>query len=145
VLVDAVVGGGGIFTAGTSFIGLCGFAGVLGGSISLVGLVPILLSPGVLTTDVGASGIASTLFLKPSTGLTEVLRETDGAVLGIAGIDEEKVIAIGVVAGAVLGTEGVMRGREMLGLNGVFILLKDKPIGVRLAVLGEKEKVVGGV
>jgi len=144
VLVDAVFGGGVTFTPGTSFNGLCGFAGVLGG-ISLVGLVPILLSPGLLMVDAAASGIASTLFLTPSTVLTEVLRETDGAVLGIAGIDEENVIAIGVVAGAVLGTEGVMRGREMLGLNGVFILLKDKPIGVRLAVLGEKEKVVGGV
>lgn len=162
---------GGIFTSGTSFIGLRGFAGVFG-SISLVGLVPILLSPGIslvglvpillspgislvglvpilcspgVLTDDAVSGIAFTLVLISSTGLSDVLRETDGAVLGMAGIDEEKDIAIGAVAGAVLGTEGVMRGREMFGLNGVFILLMGKPIGVRLAVLGEKEKVVAGV
>jgi len=49
------------------------------------------------------------------------------------------------VPGAVLGTDVVKRGREMLGLKGVLILLRENPSGVLLDVLGEKEKVVGGV
>lgn len=136
-----MVEGDWIFTSGASFVGLWGFAGVLGGDFggdSLVGLVPMRLSPGVLT-DVAASGITSTFGLIPSAVLSDVFRLTDGAVLGMAGIEEEN--DIGVETGAVLGMAGVILGREILGLNGVFILLR----GVRLAVPGEKEKVVGGV